>query len=399
MEKHVQKSRPLGRTRSTYQGVGLAPSKRVFSLLVVLLLIAAAPYQLLAADRYVKASADGLSAPFDGSSWDHPLIGFAGIKTAYEAGDDVYVAAGLYTSTSSLEKRSGNKIHGGFPANATGTDKSGYNPINNPTTIDGANTYKIFGGTVGVADFTMKGIRFIRSNGGASAGGVYCAAGPATQRVTFTDCVFKDNRSAAGYAGVAYFASVTSDASYIRFYNCVFDGNQSQHHGGALGFSTVYNHGNTNTGAFVIDGCSFVNNRNDGSGDDEGGAIYFTTSHGWTIRNSNFCSNRATLRGGALVFTTSHDNIITGSTFSTNGLLPSGDSNGDGGAIYVTTGQVDISNSTFTENTINNTTSNLGGAIYGTTATIGTPEDGVVPFMGPRPLSRYRVQVFTKTRR
>src|SRR5690606_18664702 len=113
-----------------------------------------------------------------------------------------------------------------------------------------------------------------------------------------------------------------------------------------------------NTGNLRIDGCSFVGNYSKLYG----GAISFTTSYGWTITNSSFCSNSVSSSvgelGGAIFMTSSDNNIITNCTFLDN----SGPKNG--GAIYATTAGAVITNSLFNGNTARNAVTSRGADIF-----------------------------------
>ena len=123
----------------------------------------------------------------------------------------------------------------------------------------------------------------------------------------------------------------------------------------------------------VMENCNFTNNSRS-----TGGGIYITnTTHlgsVFTVTNCEFSSNTSTGHGGAMtVGLDSGTLVIEGSTFSTNtaNIL---NSNGNyvGGALYLTDGDAEISNTAFYSNRSNSRCSSTfdcgvtarGGAIY-----------------------------------
>ena len=307
--------------------------------------------------KFVKQNATGNGS---GSSWDNAL-GASGLENAIEAGGTVYVAAGTYAAANSISlsnNSTGHFVYGGFPANATGTNLSGYDPTANPTIVSGSGVRRIFHMTSATDNITLQGL--ILENGNAAPGSAFKAELGNTRAINykFIDLVVRNNQS-HGY-GAFYLASITNTNSQILFLNSTFANNTAAY-GSAIVASTVYpgtsSNNVVNAGRYVIDGVSFVNN----SASIYGGVLKFTTSHTWNIRNSSFCGNDADHNGGAIYFTTSFQNNITNSSFSNNST------DGGGGAIHGTTATVDIDGTYFVGNTAG--TSQQGGAIYGTTAT------------------------------
>ena len=145
--------------------------------------------------------------------------------------------------------------------------------------------------------------------------------------------------------------------------------------------ASTYGGAITNTGNLIINECTFVNNtasKNAGAIDNSGtlsivsslfvnntasndaGAISSVSSVSLTITNSTFINNTATRNGGVIKVQKSQA-IITNSTFDSNTLL--GDSSGSyGGAIYGWVANINIYNSTFTNNNIK--ANGQGGAIF-----------------------------------
>ncbi len=73
----------------------------------------------------------------DGSSWENafPAESLADILEGVESGDIIYFGAGTYNGVT-VNMVDGISVIGGFPASATGTDVSGYNPSVNKTIFD-----------------------------------------------------------------------------------------------------------------------------------------------------------------------------------------------------------------------------------------------------------------------
>jgi uncharacterized repeat protein (TIGR03803 family) len=133
----------------------------------------------------------------------------------------------------------------------------------------------------------------------------------------------------------------------------------------------------------TIDNVNFINNSSD---NDYGGALYFYGTGNLEISNSTFDGNSATTGyGGALEFDEGEDLIITNSTFANNSASDgsyggameyegqgnviisnstfannSAPDGGYGGAGYFETDELNITNSTF----YNNSAGSYGGAIY-----------------------------------
>lgn len=311
---------------------------------------------LVASAKFIKQTATGAAT---GADWDNAL-GATALKATIEAGGTVYLAAGLYTPSSVIDLKNnstGHFIYGGFPANATGKNLAGYDPNANPTIITGANVRQIFQNIIYVQNITLQGLVLQNANGasGAVFQGIVGDATPVTFR--FIDLLVRNNQI-SGY-GAFYFIAKTNPNTQLLFLNSTFAENRALS-GAAItgsdvspGYTPI---GPVNRERMVIDGVSFVNN----VATSHGGALYVTSSHLWTIRNSSFCGNRTNMQGGAIYFTTAFQHQIVNSTFSNNRATF------DGGVLLATTATVAVDGSYFIGNQAG--AISAGGAMYGTTA-------------------------------
>ncbi|MEM7131246.1 MAG: BspA family leucine-rich repeat surface protein [Chloroflexota bacterium] len=306
---------------------------------------------------YVKQAATGAGT---GADWDN-AVGAAGLEAAIEAGGTVYIAAGTYTPAQRIDltnNATGHFVYGGFPAGATGTDISGYDPATNVTTISGATSNIIFE-DIGDGEANTLTIQGLVLDGGQGAGSaIYVGAKTVAVDLKFYDLVVQNHTVGSGSV---YLSAITNVASQIQVLNSTFT-NNNKADGGGIYITSVYpganNNGVTNTGQYLIDGSSFSNNVTS-----VGGALYITSSHAWTVDNSSFCGNQANAAdGGAVYCTTCFQNQFNNSSFSGNTASLFG------GAMYATTAVVSFDGTTFVGNTGGDTAD--GGAIYATTATV-----------------------------
>ncbi len=319
---------------------------------------------------YVKQFSTGNGS---GSSWNNAM-GASNLHNAAEAGGIVYLAAGTYTPGREidLDRSVGHTIIGGFPTNATGTDISGYNPEVNQTIINGSggHGHRIFEhGSHSTKNITLQGLIL---QGGDHDGSAFKSIVHQDNEVInfkFIDLIVRNNNDHSTY-GAFYIANKKNANSMILFQNSAFVGNKSTK-AAAIRLHDIHpsshnSSGVVNNGNLLIDSVSFVNNR---ASHDDAGAIYFSYSSGWTIRNSNFCNNYAQDDGGAIDFSHSYQNIIESSAFLSN------TADDDGGAIHGDSATVTVLNSFFVgnrateQNSSNVTVDDKGGAIYGTNAT------------------------------
>jgi predicted outer membrane repeat protein len=314
-------------------------SGRYVSLILMMMLLVQTSF----AQIFVKQGATG-----SGTSWNN-ATGTVPTGTL-AANTKIYIAAGNYSiGTLTVLRENGILIQGGFPATAQGTDISGYNPLQNVTTLTRTGTGNnrgFYQGSSRSQDVTkimeVKGIQFTGAHDNGSL--FYLTSGYGVYR--FTDVTGYNMTSTNG---VIYLT--TFNGGSVTVENSNFYGNTATADGGVIYHST-----DNNNAKLIIKGSSFTNNKAD-----HGGALYITSiqdaADAVLIENSSFCSNQSNLYGGAIYQTTSRIKI-TGSTFSNN-ICPSGYY---GGAIFCTTSQLTIDGSSFYGNE-----GGAGGAIYSTT--------------------------------
>ncbi len=307
----------------------------------------ALPFALAAgasgATWFVDDDASGLN---NGTSWANAFTNLQSAITAAQAGDEIWVAAGEYKPTGTLDRtitfqlKLGVTMRGGFEGDET---SPGQRPADSdPTAADpaedsilsgdigapgfGDNSYHVVTGT-GTNVFTVLE-RFAVGNGEATAtlgGGLYNSPGSPTVR----DCLFFNNRS--DFGGSAVFNELSS---FVVLNNCVFRDNQALGNGRGGAIS------NFNGPSGNIVGCTFINN--------------FANSGGGAILNSN-----ATLTIDDCLF----DNNV-------------GNSN-DGGAVWSIFSSILFRECTFKNNRTN---TSLGSATAGGVSATGglcTIEDSV----------------------
>lgn len=324
---------------------------RAVSLLIVSLYFLASSAGF-AIDRYVKEGGSGTQS---GADWNNAMPSIAAAITAANAAapalNNVYVAAGVYSLTAQITIPNVNMtIQGGFPAAATGTTVTGYDPTTNVTTINGNGFGMFQAGNSGVGysnNLVIKG--FTLTEAAATNGCLFYEASSTASTCSY---LFQDLRCLNNWAENGAFFFTTVSGPTVDFKNCEFNACNA-FNGGAIHITTA------NNTTFTIDGCSFSN-----CTAENGGAIYNTTgptNYKMLIKNSSFCNNHSSLYGGAIYTTTAPIKIVSCSFTNNSTKMDYW-----GGAIFATTSSVDCTNSTFYGNH-----SDLGGAVYQTTAQSG----------------------------
>ncbi len=270
----------------------------------------------LFAQKFVKATGTAGS----GASWDSPLIGFTGLRTACQAGGTVYIAAGNYTIPGSLTfiqlAMATHTIQGGFPANSTGTNISNYNPNTNVTTIDGNNNQIFIVSNIVNSSITvnLKGLTLSNAvdNVGDNLSSVFLSdtavGGPESANYSFTDLTITNNRFAFDITGL------NNPASKVLFKNCYFSNNVSI---GAADCIEINNFGTPSTAAssFMLDSCTFVGNHAMNFAE-----VHVDNSYGVTFQKTNFCNNNTTSFGGCGICAESSNKLlISYCNFRSNG--------------------------------------------------------------------------------
>lgn len=269
----------------------------------------------------------------NGATWSDAFQGVDGLQnalTAAVAGDQIWVAAGVYKPTTTTTRtiyfqlKNGVEVYGGF--DGTESSLAQRSVATNVTTLSadllgndgssafGDNSFHVVqgGGTNATAVLDGFVVTGGNANSGASnqdrGGGILCLSGASP---TIRSCTFTANRCTFG-GGAGYI-----NASSPTFLDCVFDANVGGSFGGAFdmasGVAATFNRcvfrNNTaaRAGAIEIFGSSpvkvwnslFHNNTSTGSG---GGGAIFVSSSTPGIRNCTIVFNSATANaaGGIL---------------------------------------------------------------------------------------------------
>jgi len=205
---------------------------------------------------------------------------------------------------------------------------------NRAQTLGGA--IRAFGGAAVHIDDCM-----FTNNSAKNGAAIHAATG-----ITVRNTIFRDNSadlSALGSGAVAYLSGSSSDSV---FESVVFDKNLATGSGAALYFLGR---------SLLINGLVATNNR---STNRSGGALAVSgTAHAKQVEivNSLFEGNSAEGDGGAISFSSDLDTLdVQHSSFVSN------TANNNGGALYLTGGDVIVTNNTFS----GNQATDGGGAIY-----------------------------------
>ena len=165
----------------------------------------------------------------------------------------------------------------------------------------------------------------------SSGGAIYATKGD----VSIAESAFNQNES-TGSGGAIRLAKLDSAAVT----DSTFAGNKAGATGGAISASA--------TKTFTVEDDSFTDN----AATNSGGAIYATTGTAVLSKNANYAGNASEKFGGALA--------IAGATLTvTEGEFRENEAN-SGGAIYVTTGAVEVNSATIS----GNTATSYGAGVY-----------------------------------
>lgn len=217
---------------------------------------------------FVKAVANG-----NGTSWSNAFGDLQLALKAAKAGDEIWVASGVYTPTKSNDRMisftipSGIKMFGGFAGNETALQQR--NIQANPTTLSGAigtiseedNSYTVIYTRHASSETEVDG--FIITNGHANGignigdirvcGGAWFNDGSnGESSPTIRNCTFLDN---VARNGGAIYNFAMNGVCNPNIENCLFSGNIADLDGGA-----IFNDGNVGTCNPVIANCNFTGN-------------------------------------------------------------------------------------------------------------------------------------------
>lgn len=342
------------------------------------------------AQTYVDASVIGGSQ--DGSSWSNAYPDLAQALVNAVAGEEFWVAQGIYYPTSDSDKTAsfnvstqGTKIYGGFQSGQTTLNQRDW--LNYPTILSGdinmdndtlGNSYCIFSigqtvTTLTLDGFTVQGGNANGQGGGATQNGsavnINAYSTPTGSAPNFNNCIFQNNFS-KGQGGAIYIEAGSGGLAFPFFYNCTFQNNEAESSGGAV-YHSGYSNGSISTS---FTNCNFLNNTAGASG----GAVF---NHGGDngkaspmFKQCDFDSNNSINQHGGAIYNLgtqlglSNPIIINCRFYNNSGYAAGGIyNNGSAGGVSSPT----ITSCTFVGNFTTDPGGN-GGAIYANGSLSGT---------------------------
>lgn len=265
----------------------------------------------------------------NGTSWDDAYTELATALDNYNAGDEIWVAAGTYTpqepaawANDPIDKKTfyiyqDVELYGGF--DGTETMVSQRDPVANITVLSGDlngddvdddfetnredNVINVLFLTTAISPATIID-GFTVANGHADgddsvpfnqrAGGLWTLGSPMV-----INCYFTQNY-ALTFGGGMYLRGEESDEAVVE--DCIFEGNRSGASGAGMSIATF-----GSAGIIQVSGCQFIGN----TADSNGGGLYITTSSA-EISSCRFEENSAANGGGFWRFSTgSTDGSLT----------------------------------------------------------------------------------------
>jgi predicted outer membrane repeat protein len=294
---------------------------------------------------YVKTTGnDGLT----GTSWGTAFATIQQALSAAGAGSEIWVAAGTYKPTSTLDRsisfqlKNGVAVYGGFDGTEGSLGQRDWQTnvtilsgdIDGDATLANNSYHVVVGNTFATA--RLDGFTIIGGNadGGQRGGGIYCSSGyPVLSNLIVS------NNSASDFGGGMY--NILGNPTLS---NVTFTGNQSGDHGGGM---------HNERGTPSLTNCTFTsNNAIDGAGMSNGTSFYPGSSNA-VFTNVVFKNNSSTHFGGGL-YTEYAAPVFTNVLFHQN-------SSGSGGGIYNTQGNSSFANVTFSNNSASNSLPGGGG--------------------------------------
>ncbi|WP_158600277.1 immunoglobulin domain-containing protein [Fibrisoma montanum] len=331
--------------------------------------------------RYVKPSASGTGT---GSSWANASGDLQAMINASQAGDQVWVAAGLYKPTTTTDRNvsfsipSGVALYGGF----LGTESSvGQRPLINP--VNGQPSSTTLSGNIGDAatnaDNTFSVVRLrnasaqtrldglvitggnangsfpnergggIRNDGSGSGG----SSSPVLNNISFVgNLATRNGEGAAGSGGALYNDGSNGGSSNPVLTNVSFVDNSANGIGGA-----IFNNSRAGSSRLVLTNVSFVGNSATAG---NGGAIYNDGRQGSSrpvLTNVSFVGNSASSNGGAIF-----SDGGSGSSFQLTNVSFQVNTATRGGALYLDATSLSLTNGIIFNNGLDYAITNLGGS-------------------------------------
>jgi predicted outer membrane repeat protein len=292
----------------------------------------------------------------DGTAWNRAKRTVTGAINAASAGDEIWVAQGVYGERITLKDSVA--LYGGFAANETQRSQRDWNT--RLTILDGNRGGTVVTVPAGALQTTVLD-GFIVRNGAAVNGGGLSAYGasPTIAHTTFA------NNIASGNGGGAYFNYSTPVLD-----DCTFTVNDAASGGGLYvtnGTVTMTQSGfninrATNGGGIHLaaSGNARVSSTlfTENVAGTSGGGIYLVSTAGLTMENSTFSANSAGTGGG--IYSSSASPAISRTEFTGNAAST------NGAGVYLTGGSPNLQTNTFR----NNSAGTSGGGIYATTVTV-----------------------------
>lgn len=296
--------------------------------------------------HYVKWDAAGAN---NGTSWTDAYVDLRSALAAASAGEEIWVATGIYKPTSGTDRsvsfvlKTGVAVYGGFAGTESLRDQRDL--ALNPTILSGDigvlhdnsdNSYHVVVGSN--TDNTAVLDSFLVTEGNAngassySGGGMYNEGNSTPQ---LRDVIFRANLAVLG-------AGMFNDMSNPVLTSVTFDGNISSGSGGGM-----FNYQSSPTLMNVIF------NANAGTETSRGGAMVNDMNSSPHLTKVTFAGNRVTYTGGAMLNSDNSNPILENVTFYDNTSMDRG------GAIFNWASSPVLRNVTFSGNS-----AAVGGAIY-----------------------------------